>query len=236
MPIRFDIPDVPVPTDPFVGYWGKQLFIGHFSDNPSVISLTSTYVRCVFAAREDYLAAAQHLRSVWEPDINRAMKVSDHYRSISRFESCITGMYLAVRSMKQLRKRQDLTARERAVICELKPKPRFLSKEGELLGKMRNTMQHIEEALADGKLKDDLPIMIQWTGPEIPVEDPANPKQTLKTIDRVRVQQHEVRFAELAAWLGEMIDYVDRLHALMPVGWNSSTGKEFAPAPDAPAA
>lgn len=147
MLIKLDIPDVPAPTDPFVGYWGKQIFVGHFSDNPSVITLTTTYVRCVFAAREDYLAAAQHLRSVWASDPDRTMKVSDLYRSISRFESCITGMYLAVRSMRELRKRKDLTARERAVICELKPKPRFLGSAGELLGKMRNKMQHIEEEL-----------------------------------------------------------------------------------------
>lgn len=161
------------------------------------------------------------------------MKLSDLYRSISRFESCITSMYLAVRSLRELRKRQELTERERAVICEAKPKPRFLGAAGELLGKMRNKMQHIEEELANGKLKDELPIMIQPTGPEVAVDDPAQPGQTVKTIDRLRVHEGEVRFAELAAWLGEMIDYVDRFHALMPVGWNSVAGKVFASAPDA---
>lgn len=236
MLIKFDIPDVPAPTDPFIGYWGKQIFTGHFSDSPIVITLTSTYVRCVFAAREDYLAAAQHLRDAWTPDGNRAMKVSEVYRSITRFEACITGMYLAVRSMRELRKRQELTAREHAVICELKPKPRFLGSAGELLGKIRNKMQHIEEELSTGKLHGDLPIMIQPTGPEVPVDDPANPKETLKTIDRVRVHEHEVRFVELAGWLGEMVDYVDRLHGLMPVGWNSTDGKVFAVTPDVPAA
>ena len=236
MLIKLDIPGVPAPADPFVGYWGKQIFIGHFSDNPFVVTLSSTYVRCVFAAREDYLAGAQHLRNVWAPDPNCALKVSEIYRSIARFESCITAMYLAVRSMRKLRKRQDLTARERAVICELKQKPRFLGSAGELLGKMRNKMQHIEEELAAGKLKDDLPMMIQSTGPEVPIDDPTNPKQTIKTIDRVRVLEHEVRFVELAAWLGEMVDYVDRLHGLMPVGWNSGDGKVFAPLPNEPGA
>jgi len=78
--------------------------------------------------------------------------------------------------------------------------------------------------------------MIQSTGPEIPVDDPVNPKQTLKTIDRLRVHEHEVRFADLAAWLAEMVDYVDRLHGLMPVSWNSADGKVFAASPDTPAA
>ncbi|WP_213781761.1 hypothetical protein [Caballeronia sp. dw_276] len=236
MLIKLDIPDVPAPTDPFVGYWGKQIFTGHFSDNPFVVTLTSTYVRCVFAAREDYLAAALHLHNVWTIDANQTLKVSELYRCIARFESCITGMYLAVRSMRELRKRQDLTVRERAVICELKPKPRFLGSAGELLGKMRNKMQHIEEELAAGRLKIDLPIMIQPTGPEIPADDPANPKQTVQTIDRLRVHEHEVRFAELAEWLREMVDYVDRLVGLMPISWNSADGKVFATTPDGPAA
>lgn len=41
MIIEFDIPDVPAPTDPFVGYWGKQVFVGHFSEDPFVVSLAS---------------------------------------------------------------------------------------------------------------------------------------------------------------------------------------------------
>jgi hypothetical protein len=185
---------------------------------------------------EDYLAAAQHLRNYNTPSPGQPVRLSELYRCITRFESCITGMYLAVRSMRELRKRRDLSPRERAVLCETRPKPRFVGSAGERLGRMRNQMQHIEEELAGGKLKDDLPIMIQPTGPEAPVSDPASPGQTLKTIDRVRVQEHEVRFAELAAWLAEMVDYVDRLHALMPIGWNSTNGKVFAPSPEATSA
>ena len=116
MIIKFDLPDVPAPTEPFVGYWSKQLFVGHFSENPFIVTLSTTYVRCVFAAREDYLAAVLHLRRVWEPVDHVRIKVSDLYRCISKFETCITGMHLAVRSMRELRKRQELTARERAAM------------------------------------------------------------------------------------------------------------------------
>jgi hypothetical protein len=156
MIIELDIPGVPAPADPFVGYWGKQTFLGHFSENAIVATLSSTYVRCVFAAREDYLAAEQHLRSYFRPAVNGPMRISDLYRSIARLESCIAGMHLAVRSMKELRKRRELTERERSVIGETTKKPRFLGANGELLRKMRNKMQHIEEELANGNLKNDL--------------------------------------------------------------------------------
>jgi hypothetical protein len=75
--------------------------------------------------------------------------------------------------------------------------------------------------------------MIQPTGPETAVDDPNNPGQILKTIDRVRVHKYEVRFGELASWLGEMVEYVDRLHSLMPISRNSADGKVFAATPSA---
>ncbi|CAG9186107.1 hypothetical protein [Cupriavidus pampae] len=228
MIIKLSIPAVHAPNDPFLGYWGKQAFLGHFSDNPFVTTIASTYVRCVFAAREDYQSAAEHLKNYWEGDGN-ALRVSELYRAITRLESCITAMYLAVRALRQLRKRRELTERERAVICAKKAKPRFLGSDGDLLGQIRNKIQHIEEELAEGKVSKDLPFMIVMTGPEVPVDDPRNPGQVLKTIDRLQVHKFEVRFAELAAWLGEMVDYVDKLHSLMPIEVNSVQGKVFAP-------
>ncbi|MBU9198861.1 hypothetical protein KTD33_30505 [Burkholderia gladioli] len=223
------MPDVPAPGEPFVGYWGKQMFLGHFSEKSVVVTLSSTYVRCVFAAREDYLAAGQYLRSFYTPAVNGPMRIGDLYRGISRLESCIGGMHLAVRSMTELRKRKELAERERSVISETTRKPRFLGAASDLLRMMRNKMQHIEDELARGRLKGDLPIMIQPTGPEKAVDDPGNPGQVLKTIDRLRVHKYEVRFEELACWLGEMVEYAELLHSLMPISRNSSTGKVFAP-------
>ena len=119
MIIEFDIPDVPAPTNPFLGYWGSQLVIGHFSDSAKVITLSSTFVRCVFSAREDYLSAAQHLRTAFQSA--REMHLSEIYRSIARFESCITGVYLAVRAFVRLRRRVELSPDARALINCSKP-------------------------------------------------------------------------------------------------------------------
>lgn len=89
--IEFAIPDVPAPTNPFLGYWGAQLVVGHFSEKPLVITLSSTFVRCVFSAREDYLAAKQHLLAAYQA--SREIHLSELYRCISRFESCISSVY-----------------------------------------------------------------------------------------------------------------------------------------------
>lgn len=219
MIIEFSIPDVPAPTNPFLGYWGAQLVVGHFSDSTKVITLSSTFVRCVFSAREDYLAAAQHLRGAFRA--SRAMHLGEIYRSIARFESCITGVYLAVRAFVRFRRCVELSPEARAVINSCKPV--FATKAvKDRLKVMRDTMQHIEERLITDELTDDLPYMIQPTGAEFALNDPTQPGQTVRTIDRLRIAEHEVRFSELVEWLDEMIVYVEKLRSLMPTRWTSS--------------
>jgi hypothetical protein len=217
--IEFDIPDVPTPTNPFLGYWGSQLIIGHFSESPKVITLSSTFVRCAFSAREDYQAATKHLRAAFQS--TRAMQLSEMYRCISRFESCISGMYLAVRAFLRLRRCVELSPESRPEING--EKSAFISPSvRDRLKMMRDTMQHIEERLARGELTEDLPYMVQPTGEEFTRNDPAQLAQTVLVIDRLRIAEHEVRFAELVEWLGEMIVYVEKLRKLMPTRWTSS--------------
>ncbi|WP_071750854.1 hypothetical protein [Burkholderia ubonensis] len=217
--IEFDIPDVPAPTNPFLGYWGSQLIIGHFSDSPKVVTLSSTFVRCVFSAREDYLAATQHLRAAFQS--TREMHLSELYRSISRFETCISGMYLAERAFRRLRRCVELSADSAAVINH--EKPAFIAPAvRDRLKAMRDTMQHIEELLAMGKLTEDLPYMVQPTGDEHPQTDSAQLADTVLVIDRLRIGEHVVRFSEVVEWLGEMIAYVEKLRSLMPTRWTST--------------
>lgn len=219
--IEFDIPDVPAPTNPFLGYWGSQLIIGHFSDSPKIITLSSTFVRCVFSAREDYLAAAAHLRAAFQS--TRAMHLSEMYRCIARFESSISSMYLAERAFVQLRRCKELSANGAAVINQ--EKPAFIAPAvRDRLKAMRDTMEHIEELLAKGRLTQDLPYMVQPTGEEHPLSDPAQLADTVMVIDRLRIGEHVVRFAELVAWLGEMIVYVEKLRSLMPTRYTSTRG------------
>lgn len=219
--IEFDIPDVPAPTNPFLGYWGAQLIIGHFSNSSKVVTLSSTFVRCVFSAREDYLAATQHLYAAFQS--TRAMQLSELYRSIGRFETCISGMYLAERAFVRLRRCVELSPESAAVIND--ETPAFIApRVRDRLKLMRDTMQHIEELLAKGKLTEDLPYMVQPTGDERPLADPEELADTVLVIDRLRIGEHVVRFEEIVEWLGEMIAYVEKLRSLMPTRWTSSLG------------
>lgn len=227
MIISLDTPDVPAPTDPFLAYWGKRAFLGDFSKVPAVASLAATFVRCVFGAREDYLAAITHLRNYYESSGQQPIKLSELYRCVTRFEACITSMYLAVRSMQALRKRRDLAPRESNALCASRPKPHFLGTDAQKIGKLRNAIQHVEEELATGRLGGDLASMIYPTGPEVAFDDGVNQNQTLLTIDRLCVYDREVQFRELADWLIEMICYVEKLHDLMPVSYTSTRGMIF---------
>ncbi|MGF6534272.1 hypothetical protein P3T20_005076 [Paraburkholderia sp. GAS206C] len=221
MIIEFDIPEIPNQSNPFVGYWGSQMLIGHFSDSPRVISLSATFVRCTFSALEDYRSADEHLRAYFGS--HDTIKVSESYRSVSRFESCITNVHLAIRAFGALRRRSELTAKARSVINE--KKPRFISSAiSDRVREVRNTIQHIEDRLANGSLEGDLTYMIQPTGPEVPVDDIEISRQTKKTIDRIKIFEHEVSFRDLAGWIGEMIQYVEKLRTLMPTSWTSTSG------------
>lgn len=230
MYIDFDIPDIDAPTNPFLGYWGAQAFIGHFSESAEVQTLTSTFVRCVFTAWEDYRYAGRYLRACFERSEGK-LNVSDLYRAVSRFESCITGMHLAVRSFRTLRRRKELRDHATAAVINAQV-PLFLRDAASAkIQLLRNKMQHIEDELARGTRSGDYTFMIAPTGPVVPLDDPHQPGQTRKTIDRLKILKHEVLFAELAGWLREMIVCVDKLRSLMPTGWSSTQGPTFSPAP-----
>lgn len=219
--IQIDIPDVPAPTNPFLGYWGSQLVVGHFSDCPKIITLSSTFVRCVFSAREDYLAASEHLRTAYQA--TRAMHLSEIYRCISRFESRISSIYLAECAFDRLRRRRELSVESTKVINDRKPS--FIAPAvRDRLKAMRDTMEHIEELLAEGKLTEDLPYMVQPTGEERPQTDSAQLADTIVVIDRLRIGEHVVRFAELVEWLSEMVAFVEKIRSLMPTRYSSSRG------------
>ncbi|MCA7889629.1 hypothetical protein QZM25_31610 [Burkholderia contaminans] len=65
------------------------------------------------------------------------------------------------------------------------------------------------------------------------LNDSAQPQQAVKASDRLRVPEYEVRWAELAVWLGEMIVYVDKLQPLAPAQATSAHGVIYQSMADA---
>lgn len=189
------------------------MFIGSPSDSPIINSLASTYVRLTFSAFEDYNEAAVHFRDYF--NTSNTIKVGGYYKSISRYESCITNMHLAIRSFSRLRRRKELPEKAKKLIND--PKPNFVSNLiTDRILVARNSIHHIEERLVEGKLDRDLPFFIKPTGNEIPYDDGINKNQTKLTIDRVKILDHEIYFHEIATWIEEMIQYVDKISGLMP--------------------
>jgi chromosome condensin MukBEF complex kleisin-like MukF subunit len=147
------------------------------------------------------------------------------YRWIARFESCISDMHRAVRAFTRLRRSAELSVAERARINGTKPV--FVTAAvADRIRDMRNELQHIEEKLAKGELTGDLPCTVQPTGPETVSTDPAWREQTVKTIDRLRIAHYEVTFADLTAWLMEMVACVEKIRSLMPTSYKTSLSPE----------
>lgn len=219
MIIEFSIPAITNNQNSFVGYWGKQLFIGSISNSPIINSLASTYVRHTFSALEAYNEAAAHFRDYY--NTSNALKISSLYRSISRYESCITSMHLAIRSFSRLRRHSEIPKKARDILNN--PKPNFVNSQiSDRIVSARNSIHHIEERLANGEFEKELPFFITPTGDEIPYNDGINKNQTKLTIDRVKVLDNEIYFHEIATWIEEMIQYVDKLSSIMPSQVSSS--------------
>ena len=219
MIIEYDIPDLNDKQNPFVGYWGRQLFIGQLTDNKSVNTLASTYVRLVFSAVDDYKEATAQLRDYFGS--NKTINISSYYRCISRFESCVTNMHRAIMAFTRFRRHRELPNSLRDSIKNNKPS--FVSDSiSDQLRNVRNEIQHIEEALATGDIAEDLPFFISPDGDEIPFDDGANKNQTKKTINRLRFRDKVLPFKDLSFWLNEMIAHTEIIANEMPSHWSSS--------------
>ena len=214
MIIEYEIPKLNDKTNPFIGYWGKKIFIGQLSDDQIVNALADTYVRLVFSATDDYNHATQSLKDFFS-ESSGPIRISSLQRAIGRFESCITNMHRAVMAFVRLRRRATLPPTGRQSLNERKP---IFATDAisDQLRNVRNEIQHIEEALAKGKIPHGLHHSIMPDGHEVPFDDGVNPNQTKKTFDRLKIGHRELQFSDLSQWLDEMIQYADILQQQLP--------------------
>jgi len=74
---------------------------------------------------------------------------------------------------------------------------------------MRNEILHLEESVLNGKVLEGQSFALRPDGSEIPHPSEAN--QTIKTIDRLVIGSHEIKFRDLVIWLTEMMHVVARI-------------------------
>lgn len=214
MHIQFDMPvTLPMP-DAFTQYWLRSIFIGSASTRFEINALTSTYVRLVSAALVEYEEGSKCLREFWST--NTSVNLSAMNRSISHFESCIFNANRAINCFRRLR-----GDRMRDPIALAFRQQKFLFSRDAIadrIREMRNEILHLEDSVFDGLITQGQDFALKADGPEVP--HPTEINQTVKTIDRLVIGNHEILFSELVQWLEEMTVAVSMITEVLP---NSST-------------
>src|SRR5438445_7819032 len=102
MHIAYQIPSIADFPNGFPEYWLESMFNRSISDEYTINSLVSTYVRLVDSALSEYRLGDVQLRDFW--DTHTSIKLSAMHKSISHYETCITNMHRAIRCFTRLRK------------------------------------------------------------------------------------------------------------------------------------
>lgn len=210
MYIEFDLPEISEHASGFPQYWIKTLFIQSPSQRYQINALTSTYVRLVEAALIEYHSGAARLREFW--GTHTSLNLGAMNRSVSHFESCISNMHRATNCFRRLRRdrgQDPLPLRlnvDKAIFATDAVSDRFRI--------IRNEIHHLEKMVMNGQIAEGQPFSLKPDGPEIP--HPIEPHQTIKTIDRLAIGTHEVRFSELTTWLTEMANFVVKIADFLP--------------------
>ncbi|MHB8252116.1 MAG: hypothetical protein ACYDEV_00095 [Acidiferrobacter sp.] len=201
----------------FPQYWLKAIFIQSVSTRYQVNVLASTYVRLVEAAITEYNLGTVKLREFW--DTHTSINLGAMNRSMSHFESCLSNMYRATNCYRKLSRNRDQDPL--AVALNIN-KPSFSTNAiADRFRLMRNAIHHLEELVINGKLQEGQPFALQSDGPETP--HPTEAQQTIKTIDKLVIGEHEVHFSDLATWLREMASVAVKIAEFGPSSSQPST-------------
>ncbi|MDR3492163.1 MAG: hypothetical protein P4M12_09020 [Gammaproteobacteria bacterium] len=123
-------------------------------------------------------------------------------RSISHFENCVSAMHRAIKAYRQLRNHKT---RDSLSVYLTNPKPIFISDQvADQIRKVRDAIHHLEEKVVKGDFEEGLPIAIKPFGEE--TSHPSQPDKIIKTIDRLKIGPHELKFSDVAKWLNEMLN------------------------------
>lgn len=210
MYVEFDIPDVIQHAGSFQSYWPKSIFIQSPSNRYQITAVTSTYVRLVEAALVEYQLGATRLKEFYGTHSSGnlwALRTSMYH-----FETCISSMNRATNCFRRLRndRWQDPLAQmlraDKANFATEQGNQRFLA--------IRNAIHHLEEMVMDGRIVAGQPFALSADGQE--VQHPTEPNQTIKTIDKLVLGSHEIRFSEIATCLIEMAAFAKKMADYLP--------------------
>lgn len=204
---QLEMPELTEFPNDFPGHWMNILFTKTRPDTYQIHALTTTYVRLVEAAMEDYRLARGLVDEVWVHRDPSSIPIGAHNRASAYLEACLTNMHRAVRCMNKIRNRPDVPSDLKSLIPQ---RVRFTEPLiADRIRDVRDAVHHLEEKVLKGRVPEQTPFMVQAVGPETPVRE--EPGQTLKTIDRLQIGSHEIKFLELYAWLLEMGECAEKI-------------------------
>jgi hypothetical protein len=207
MRVQLELPELTEFPNGFPAHWLNIIFTKNRPDTYQIHAITTTYVRLVEAAMEDYRQARLRVHAVWIHRDPSSIPIGANNMASAYFEACLTNMHRAVRCMIKIRSRHDVPKDLKSLIPK---KPLFTKGQvADRIRDVRDAVQHLEEKVLDGTMPEKTPFMIQAVGTETPV--PEEPGQTLKTIDRLQIGNHKIKFSELCAWLMEMGECADKI-------------------------
>ena len=210
MRVSIEAPDISGFPNGFLAFWSRLLpfHAGPVSRSYHVYALAGTYVRLIEVALQEYRLGCLRLREFW--DTQESFNITAINRSISHFETCVTSMHRAINSYKRLRHKKDPLS-----VHLNHEKPAFATdKIAGHLRELRRQIHHLDEHLVKGKIEGGQPFALIADGPER--NDPANPGNTLKTLDRLVIGSKELLFTDLVAWLGEMCREAQKIAMFIP--------------------
>ena len=206
MYVVVEMQKIPEFSKGFPDYWLNYIARGSISENSQINALATTYVRLVEAALREYESARLALGEFWNN--HGAFSMGHMHQAVSNFENCLSDMHRAISCFRRLRRHKYLTDALSRTLND--DKPQYISNSvSNVLRNIRNTVHHFETQLLDEEWKEGDFIALLPDGIEIPHQ--TEPGQTVKTLDRLSIGEHQIMFSDLTAWLKEMARYADKV-------------------------
>jgi hypothetical protein len=203
--VELQLPELSEFPEGFPEYWLNLLFSGDRPKEYHIYAIVTTYIRLVEAAFREYRTARSLVHDFWNG--HEALHFGSALSASAHFEHCLTDMHRAVCCMIRLRGHRDTSQAMKDLIRD---KPNFGAKRvADRIRGMRNTIQHLDEQVLDGRVPENTPFAVIATGKETPI--PEESGQTLKRINVLRIGSTDITFQELCSWLREMGKYAERL-------------------------
>lgn len=204
MYVEIDVPELPEYPRRLIAFW-TRLLMQPISADYRIHVLAATYMRLVEAACVELQLGVAKLRELW--GTGDGFNLGGMLRSTAHFETCLSVMHRAIRCYRALHRRNDPLATMLSAA-----KPRFVSDAVvEDLRQVRDAIQHIEEKVINGKLKQGQPMILRATGDDRPHK--TEPNQTVLRIDRLVIGDRAVTFAALQEILSEMVLCAEKIAA-----------------------